>query len=417
MFLVYMHFQAQNVAMMEKQVIKATKKYDSEVNFFLAQTEEKQELFLNKVRDYFDYAPLTRVQLSDVHHKVILDYHKQRYPAQIDALFARLTLSENMPFSSVMLPVSKNNIVLLYMNKIEKDGQPPLYLKIIYPLDSDQIAGLQTGMQKVFAILLITMLLIFITIYPIIFAQYKRLNEDKDMLLKSNLDTIVALGNAIALRDSDTHDHNYRVTYYGIRLAEKLQIPHSLFPSLIKGAFLHDVGKIGIPDAILLKPSSLSGEEFAVMKTHVNLGTSLIKNIDWLKDASAIIGAHHERYDGKGYPLGLSGEQIPLVARIFCIADVFDALTSRRPYKEAWSFNESSELLRSESGTHFDPAVITTFLEIGDQLWTEVNGLDIRALEELLVQAIEPYSAYFQEIPSTTEALTSISSIHKGCKA
>ena len=135
----------------------------------------------------------------------------------------------------------------------------------------------------------------------------------------------------------------------------------SAMQSLIAGSFLHDVGKIGIPDAILLKPGKLDATEFAVMRTHVEQGEEIVTGMGWLDGANDVVAAHHEKWDGSGYPRGLRGEAIPLAARIFAVADVFDALCSKRPYKEPMPFSKAMEILERDTGTHFDPGVMAVF--------------------------------------------------------
>lgn len=182
-------------------------------------------------------------------------------------------------------------------------------------------------------------------------------------LLNANVGMLEVLGSAIAKRDSDTCAHNYRVTIYSIHLGKALQLTESSLRSLIKGAFLHDIGKIAISDAILLKPGRLDAGEFEVIKTHVYHGSEIIKAYQWLSDAEDIVFHHHEKYNGNGYPDGLKAEQIPLSARIFAIADVFDALTSQRPYKEAYSFEKALQIMKDDAGSHFDPVIFKLFTE------------------------------------------------------
>jgi len=155
-----------------------------------------------------------------------------------------------------------------------------------------------------------------------------------------------------------------------------VDLPRKQIRSLIKGSLLHDVGKLGIRDNILLKPGKLDEEEFAVMKTHVDHGLEITARASWLQDAQPVVGGHHEKFDGAGYPEGLRGEDIPLAARIFAITDVFDALTSRRPYKDPMSFTESMQILESGRGSHFDPTLIDAFREIARGLYDTYSGKD-----------------------------------------
>jgi HD-GYP domain-containing protein (c-di-GMP phosphodiesterase class II) len=151
------------------------------------------------------------------------------------------------------------------------------------------------------------------------------------------------------------------VAWIAACIAEEMGIRGSCMQSLIAGSFLHDVGKIGVPDAILLKPGKLSDEEFAIMRTHVLQGEEIVTGMGWLDGANAVVAGHHEKWNGAGYPRRLAGEDIPLSARIFAVADVFDALCSKRPYKEPLGFEAAMDILEKDTGSHFDPAVMAVF--------------------------------------------------------
>jgi len=246
--------------------------------------------------------------------------------------------------------------------------------------------------------ILLTMLyvtgLVFATaliIYPIIGRLLNQLSRQAVRLLDSNLETLRVIGGAIAKRDSDTDTHNYRVSVYSVYLAETIGLPRDKIRSLIKGALLHDVGKLGIRDNILLKPGKLTDDEFTVMKTHVDHGMDLTDRAGWLKDAQAVIGSHHEKFDGAGYPEGLKGSEIPLAARIFAITDVFDALTSQRPYKEAMSFDETMETLDAGRGSHFDPSLLDSFNGIARNLFDTYSDMDGDKAKEKLELMTEEY--------------------------
>ncbi|MFA6444369.1 MAG: HD-GYP domain-containing protein, partial [Sterolibacterium sp.] len=198
-------------------------------------------------------------------------------------------------------------------------------------------------------------------------------------------------GGAIAKRDSDTNIHNYRVSIYAVRLAEAVDLSKDKILNLIAGAFLHDVGKIGISDNILLKPAKLSEEEFSVMKTHVTLGVDILTKSNWLQSARDVVEFHHEKFNGNGYMRGLKGEEIPINARIFAIVDVFDALTSKRPYKEPMPFDEAMAILRRDSGSHFDPRLILAFEGIVEPLYRQISAAPDEAVEKKLQALIERY--------------------------
>lgn len=181
-------------------------------------------------------------------------------------------------------------------------------------------------------------------------------------LEESRTDVIRSLGVASEYRDNETGLHIMRMTNFAQAIARALGIPDTQRELLYIAAPMHDVGKIGIADAVLLKPGKLTAEEFEIMKTHTDIGVTILKGKDELIVAARdIAGSHHERWDGNGYPHGLKEAQIPLLARICAVADVFDALTSTRPYKKAWTIEEAFNWVIAESGKHFDPAVVAAF--------------------------------------------------------
>ncbi len=176
--------------------------------------------------------------------------------------------------------------------------------------------------------------------------------------------TLEGWSRALDLRDRETEGHTQRVTEMTVRLARALGVPEGEIVHLRRGALLHDVGKLGIPDAILLKPGPLTEEEWAVMRKHPEYAYRWLSTIEFLRPALDIPYCHHERWDGTGYPRGLRGQEIPLAARIFAVVDVFDALTSDRPYRKAWSREEAVRYIREQAGRHFDPEVVEAFLDL-----------------------------------------------------
>jgi response regulator RpfG family c-di-GMP phosphodiesterase len=174
--------------------------------------------------------------------------------------------------------------------------------------------------------------------------------------------TLEALGSALATREVGTELHSRRVHAYSLALARAHRLPEPELEALGRGVLLHDIGKIGISDAILLKPGPLTPEEWATMRRHPEVGRQLLERIPFLRDAIPVVYHHHERWDGTGYPLGLAGAAIPLGARIFAVADAFDALTFDRPYSTAMPMVAARERIRAAASTHFDPDVVATFL-------------------------------------------------------
>jgi putative nucleotidyltransferase with HDIG domain len=186
--------------------------------------------------------------------------------------------------------------------------------------------------------------------------------------------TLEALGDALDLRDAETEGHSRRVTAYCMALARAMGLSSEEVKVIARGAFLHDIGKMGIPDAILLKPGPLDTPEKSEMRTHCDRGYAVVKKIPFLNAAAEIVYAHQEHFDGSGYPRGLKGEEIHLGARIFAVADTLDAITSDRPYRKARDFDFArAEIVRC-SGTQFDPAVVETFRQIPNSFWEQIRG-------------------------------------------
>jgi len=193
--------------------------------------------------------------------------------------------------------------------------------------------------------------------------QRRELEHLHQELLISYDKTIEGWSRALDLRDEETEGHTLRVTDKTVNLARLAGIGDDQLKHLWRGAILHDVGKLGIPDAILLKPGKLTSEEWSIMRRHPVLAYEWLSQIPFLQSALDIPYSHHEKWDGSGYPRGLRGEEIPLAARLFAIIDVWDALTSDRPYRKAMTFDEAFAYIQDQSGKHFDPQVVELFVE------------------------------------------------------
>ena len=192
-------------------------------------------------------------------------------------------------------------------------------------------------------------------------------------LLQSNIElvqsydtTIEGWSRALDLRDKETEGHTQRVTEIALHLAREMGIAEEDLKHVRRGALLHDIGKMGVPDAILLKPGPLTDEEWVIMRKHPTFAYEMLSPIAYLQLALDIPYSHHEKWDGTGYPRGLKGEQIPLAARIFAIVDVWDALRSDRPYRPAWTADQARENIVAGIGKHFDPEVVRAFLKMID---------------------------------------------------
>ena len=186
--------------------------------------------------------------------------------------------------------------------------------------------------------------------------------------------TLLALGAALDLRDGQTADHSRRVCEYSLEIAGRMGCLEPQLKSLSQGALLHDIGKLAIPDSILSKPGKLTPEEWNTMRTHVQIGYDLVRRIPFLQDAAELVLSHHERYDGTGYPRRLQREQIPLSARIFAVADAFDAMTSPRPYQTTRLVAQAIEEIALQGGRQFDPQVLEVFLAIPKEVLKEIHG-------------------------------------------
>ena len=187
-------------------------------------------------------------------------------------------------------------------------------------------------------------------------------------------ETLQALGAALDARDIETHAHSSRVAAYARLLGTTLQMDGAALMTLERGVYLHDIGKIGIPDRILLHPGALSPTEWDIMKTHCEVGYRLASHVEFLREAGPIILAHHEHYDGTGYPRGLRGETIPFGARLFSVIDTLDAVTSERPYRPARSFGEAREEICRGRGTQFDPTIVEAFASVPLDTWEAIRN-------------------------------------------
>jgi putative nucleotidyltransferase with HDIG domain len=193
---------------------------------------------------------------------------------------------------------------------------------------------------------------------------FKRERERRHELRRSYMATVRALCNAVEARDAYTGKHAERVAAYGMAIAKVLDAPFADDPEVEFGFLLHDVGKVAVPDSILWKPEPLTPEERSLMERHPIVGWEILREIDFLGEAKLVVRHHHERWDGAGYPDNLAGDVIPLSARVFAVADVLDALTTLRPYRQPSSLEEARDMIEESSGTQFDPEVVTAFLEI-----------------------------------------------------
>ncbi len=202
--------------------------------------------------------------------------------------------------------------------------------------------------------------------------------------------TLEAFGGALDLKDAETEGHCHRVTSYTVLIARRMGVEAASLRQIARGAFLHDIGKMGIPDGILRKPGPLTDEERVVMRRHCEIGYQALRNIPFLRQAAQIVLTHQERYDGSGYPRGLRDDEIPLGSRIFAVADALDAMISDRPYRRAMPLETAIEEIRRNSGTQFDPKVVEVFLSMPRETWLQYRKSASGAFRLAEIEKAEP---------------------------
>ncbi|MGH9778574.1 MAG: HD domain-containing phosphohydrolase [Candidatus Acidiferrales bacterium] len=337
------------------------------------------------------------VRFYDPTGAIIVEVDDPSYPPLAEAKNQLAPSPQSFPraeeIHTDLLRVSGHPHIVVVLPVTDRTGTVVAYGEGIFAVSDAAVAAARWRLARNVALAVAIVFATALLLYPVISQLLRRLAEFSTALLDANLETLSLLGSAIAKRDSDTDAHNYRVTLYAVRLAEARQLPAADIRILIKGGFLHDVGKIGIRDSVLLKPGRLTEDEYAVMKKHVDHALDIVRRSRWLWEASVVVGGHHEKYDGSGYPAGVKGRDIPVTARIFAIADVFDALTSRRPYKEALSLEAALDVLEQGRGTHFDPELLDAFRQVAPDLHRQYAACKVEQLAERLEQATAYYFA------------------------
>lgn len=331
------------------------------------------------------------VELYDRHKNGLIEY----VPPALEALEEELKQGTHVELAlkpSYMKRLVQGQFALVVAVPIARPGEAPRgYLEGVYLPSPESMAQIRDDITRAVVLVVLAIVLTTLTVYPVVLALHREVLQRSRSILKGNLELLEVLGSAIAQRDSDTNVHNYRVTLYAVALGEAAGIPAQEMRNLIAGAFLHDVGKIGISDTILLKPGRLTPEEFQAMKTHVTLGQEILHQSSWLLQAREVVAHHHEKFDGSGYMAGLAGEAIPLNARIFAVVDVFDALTSRRPYKEAMSVATAMEIMGRDRGSHFDPRLLDLFVPLSTEVFQRYGEADEADLHQALLPVLEQY--------------------------
>jgi putative nucleotidyltransferase with HDIG domain len=290
----------------------------------------------------------------------------------------------------LLIPTDSKDIYLYLQTKVNANSKA-YYINIVMKLDEQTAIILSNELLRSLSMIFFIIFVVVIFTFPIIYSQYKILILQKKELLGSNVDMLISLGSAMAKRDSETSEHNYRVTYYSVKLAAQLHLSDAETKALIKGAFLHDIGKIAISDTILLKPSKLTNEEFEIMKTHTVHGVEIVGEALWLSDAKDVILYHHEKVDGSGYPYSLKGDDIPYIAKVFAVCDVFDALTSKRPYKTAFSVEQSIQMIYDNAEMQFDKKIVEVFILNCEELFSKLENRTENELKAILYEEVKSY--------------------------
>jgi len=289
--------------------------------------------------------------------------------------------------------ITYNNKIYIYLTFYITYNGNIYEIKKIKKISSKIINEIKKEKKEIILIILSFIIFLIFTIYPLVLNQYKKLLKQKNDLIKTNISILKTLGNTIAKRDKETQAHNYRVVIYTTKLAEKLRYSKEKIQKIIKGSLLHDIGKIAIPDNILLKKGKLNNHEIEIMKTHVIHGINIIEKMDWLKDAKDIVQNHHEKCNGKGYPLGLIKNEIPEEAKLFTIIDIFDALTSKRSYKEAYTLKKAKKIL-FEYKNELDKDLLLFFNKNIDEIYNNIYNKNEKELEKIFDNLIKNY--FFQ---------------------
>jgi putative nucleotidyltransferase with HDIG domain len=342
------------------------------------------------VLDHFkDAFPI--VELYDSNHQKVFEYvDPKRDQLETELSKKRHSFPENSAPIYERMNIGKDAFVQVIL-PLQSNGRTYGYFEGVYDVPDEAIANIRANVLRSVLMIWLAVIVTGVALYPLLLALNRNLLKSAKEVLRGNLELLEVLGAVVALRDSDTNAHNYRVTWFAVRLGKAVGISLPQMQSLVVGAFLHDVGKIGTPDYILRKPGRLTDDEMKTMRQHVGLGVQTLSNSRWLNQARDVVENHHEMWDGAGYPNGVRCEDIPLTARIFAIVDVFDALISKRPYKEAFSLTYSLSIIESQSGSHFDPKLVESFMRIAEPIHIEARDASDEQLRSKLAEALETY--------------------------
>ncbi len=352
----------------------------SPINAFHQALDERVEVTLRPKIGFFVYADFFHQGNTELEEFIVNTYPLKSQVASFALANRPKAPVQNEDVRLVSIAGQLHVTVLMPLVDTKEPNSP--YVQAIFAPSQETLQAMHLKLLRSVLLALLVVAGTGLILYPILLALFSKLTQFSQNLLDAQLASLDVLASAIAKRDNNTDVHNFRVTLYAVRLAQACQLQSSSMQGMIKGAFLHDVGKIGIRDDILLKPGKLNEEEIVLMHEHVRFGLEIIAGSPWLADAADVVGGHHEKFDGTGYPQGTVGESIPLTARIFAILDVFDALTSKRPYKQPFSYEKTLQILEESRGSHFDPHILDAFLTIAPDLYKKYAGRDDEGLRE-----------------------------------
>ena len=300
------------------------------------------------------------------------DYDLSFAKSGVDALTTMLKINPDLVLLDVMMPEMDGYEVLQKMNEDPRLTSIPVIFCTAMSDTKDEVTGLKLGARDYITKPVIASIVKVRVQNQLALADQRwdlarKIKEANSQLLENQLQTLQMLGRAAEFKDNETGLHVIRMSHYSRIIATALGWKEEACDLLFNAAPMHDIGKIGTPDAILTKPGRLDPDEREEMNRHAEIGANIIGDragdSPLMLMAQRIALAHHEKWDGSGYPRGMSGSDIPIEARIVAVADVFDALTSKRPYKDAWPVEKALALLEEEAGKHFDPEIVSVFFE------------------------------------------------------
>ncbi|SDL65177.1 HD domain-containing protein [Geoalkalibacter ferrihydriticus] len=401
--LIYHHhlraYQQESLHLLETFIAK-------ELDFPLGELHEpspRAQRALGNIENFLAYADFVEFKIWAHDGRVLYAFRqREQVGLQFDNARLQTMLQTRMPHTEIEDTRDHENLDLKKFGKLVE-----LYAPIVH---GDKVVGAAEVYRvtppfrflgsHIFLVVSLSFLTL-IMLHLLLFGRFRRAvqtvvaNEEKlgqayQSLGMSYVATIRSLARALEVRDMETEGHSERVVALAVHIGRSLELPETEIHKLVIGAFLHDLGKIGIPDDVLLRPGELSADQRTIIETHVCKGLEIIRDVAFLQPAAEVIQFHHERWDGSGYPHGLSQTSIPVAARVFAVVDVFDALLSERPYKQAFSFCQAREHLAQASGKLFDPQILEAFFQVKEEdfhfLLKQINQ---NGIEDLVNAAVD----------------------------